>query len=94
MKRSVRAPDTAQFYVERFLSQGGLTRDDVNFVTPSQLPEVLAAFAIRSIAAAWLPEPFVTQGEKQGLAMTVATTGKLFVEQGCLAGGASMITSV
>jgi NitT/TauT family transport system substrate-binding protein len=76
---TIAAPaDTAQFYVERFLSQGRLTRDDVNFVSPSQLPEVLAAFASRSIAAAWLPEPFVTQGEKQGLAMTVATTGKLF----------------
>jgi NitT/TauT family transport system substrate-binding protein len=39
---------------------------------------VLAAFGSRSIAAAWLPEPFVTAAERQGLARTVATTGQLF----------------
>jgi NitT/TauT family transport system substrate-binding protein len=40
--------------------------------------EVVAAFGSGSIAAAWLPEPFVTAAERQGLARTVATTGELF----------------
>jgi NitT/TauT family transport system substrate-binding protein len=70
--------DTAQFYVERVLAQGGLTRDDVAFVNITQLPDVLAAFASHAIDAAWLPEPFATSADRQGLARTVATTGQLF----------------
>jgi NitT/TauT family transport system substrate-binding protein len=72
------APDASRFYVERFLEQGGLTRDDVTFARLAEQSEVLAAFARHSIMAAWLPEPFVTAAEKQGLARTVATTGQLF----------------
>lgn len=72
------APDASQFYVERFLRTGGLTRADVQFVPLSEQSEVLAALAARSIDAAWLPEPFVTAAEKQGLATPVATTGELF----------------
>jgi NitT/TauT family transport system substrate-binding protein len=76
---TIAAPaDASQLYVERFLERGGLARQDVNLVSPGQLPDVLAAFGSRSIAAAWLPEPFVTAAEKQGLARTVATTGELF----------------
>jgi NitT/TauT family transport system substrate-binding protein len=70
--------DASQFYVERVLSQGGLTRDDVEFVNITQLPDVLAAFATHAIDAAWLPEPFATSADRQGLARTVATTGQLF----------------
>jgi NitT/TauT family transport system substrate-binding protein len=70
--------DASQFYVERVLVQGGLTRADVEFVNIPQLPDVVAALATRAIDAAWLPEPFATSAERQGLATTVATTGQLF----------------
>jgi NitT/TauT family transport system substrate-binding protein len=70
--------DASQFYVERVLGQGGLTRADVVFVNIPQLPDVVAALAARAIDAAWLPEPFATSAERQGLAKTVATTGQLF----------------
>lgn len=68
--------ETAQFYVERFLNQVGLSRTDVQFtmLTP---PDIVAAFASGAIAAGWLPEPLATTAERQGVARPVATTGEL-----------------
>jgi NitT/TauT family transport system substrate-binding protein len=67
----------ALFYVDRVLSQGGLTAADVSF-TELPLADIITAFANKSIDAAWDTEPFNTTIEKQGLAKIVAVTGDLF----------------
>lgn len=74
----VAAPaQSSQFYVERVLSQGGLTLSDVEIVTLG-LPDIVAAFASKRIDAAWNVEPLVTATVRQGLAQVIAGTGQLF----------------
>jgi NitT/TauT family transport system substrate-binding protein len=68
---------SSQFYVERVLSQGGLTLSDVEIVILS-LPDIVAAFGSKRIDAAWNVEPLVTAAVRQGLARTTAGTGQLF----------------
>jgi NitT/TauT family transport system substrate-binding protein len=67
----------ALFYVDRFLSQGGLTLKDVNIVNV-RVQDVLATFRNKGIDAGWETEPLATETEKEGLAKTAATTGQLY----------------
>jgi NitT/TauT family transport system substrate-binding protein len=69
---------SAQFYLQRALAQGGLTLADVNLVTITALPEVLAALQNKSIDAGWEVEPLITQAERSGVATAALTTGQLY----------------
>ena len=66
----------SQFYVDLFLKQEGMSPDDVEIVMLG-LPEIVAAFASKSIDAAWNAEPANTLAEQQGVAKVVAGTGDL-----------------
>ena len=66
-----------KFYINRLLTQGGLTDNDVTYVQLS-LPDMLPALQNKAIDGAWEVEPLVTLAERQGFARTVATTGQLF----------------
>jgi NitT/TauT family transport system substrate-binding protein len=67
----------SRFYINRVLSQAGLSESDVK-ITDVTLPDIIAAFANKGIDAAWCTEPFNTNIENQGLAKIVAVTGDLF----------------
>ena len=69
---------SAQFYIQRALAQGGLTLADVNLVTITALPDVLAALQNKSVDAGWEVEPLITQAERSGVARAVLTTGQLY----------------
>ena len=69
--------EQSQFYVERFLTRGGLTGDEVMWVRMA-LPDQLAAFKSGAIDAGWNVEPLATSAVNQGLAKSVAITGELF----------------
>ena len=76
--KTVGAPaQSSLWYVEKTLSQGGLTLADVN-VTILRTPDMPAAFQSKSIDAAWVPEPVATAVDGQGFGQTVASTGELF----------------
>jgi NitT/TauT family transport system substrate-binding protein len=66
----------ADFYVALFLATAHMSQADVDLVTIAA-PEIGATFASGAITAAWVPEPFATAVQAQGLARTVATTGDL-----------------
>jgi NitT/TauT family transport system substrate-binding protein len=66
----------SQFYVNLFMSQDGLSAADVDLVTLN-VPDIPAAFASKSIDAAWNTEPSNTITEQQGWAKIVAATGDL-----------------
>jgi NitT/TauT family transport system substrate-binding protein len=75
---TVAAPaQSSLWYVEKTLSQGGLTLDDVK-TTVIRSPDLPAAFQSKSIDAAWVPEPGATAVNAQGFGKTVASTGELF----------------
>jgi NitT/TauT family transport system substrate-binding protein len=68
---------SSEFYVERVLSQGGLTLDDVSRVT-LPVADIVAAFGSKRIEAAWEVEPLITAAVRRGLATSTAGTGQLF----------------
>jgi NitT/TauT family transport system substrate-binding protein len=67
----------AQFYVNRFLTQNGMALSDVNIVNILG-PDIPAAFASKSIDAAWNAEPSSSLAVQQGFSQIVAVTGDLF----------------
>jgi NitT/TauT family transport system substrate-binding protein len=69
---------SAQFYIQRALAQGGLALADVNLVTITALPDVLAALQNKSVDAGWEVEPLITQAERSGVARAELTTGQLY----------------
>jgi NitT/TauT family transport system substrate-binding protein len=75
---TVAAPaQSSLWYVEKTLSLGGLTLNDV-ITTVIRSPDLPAAFQSKSIDAAWVPEPGATAVNAQGFGTTVASTGELF----------------
>ncbi len=74
---TIAAPgEQSEFYIERYLARGSLTRDDVKMQRLS-LGDILPAFKNKGIDAAWEVEPLATAAATQGLAKTVASTGEL-----------------
>ncbi|MBV9329496.1 MAG: ABC transporter substrate-binding protein [Chloroflexi bacterium] len=69
---------SAQFYVQRALTQGGLTLADVNLVNIGALPDILAALQNKSVDAGWEVEPLITQAERSGVARAELATGQLY----------------
>jgi NitT/TauT family transport system substrate-binding protein len=67
----------AQVWTERVLAKGGLTLDDVQFGTVT-FPDQPAAFAGKSIDAAFLVEPFVSVAELQKVATNVMPSGQIY----------------
>src|SRR4051812_25364936 len=68
---------SSEFYIERVLSQGGLTFDDVSRVNLS-LADIVAAFGSKRIEAGWEVEPLISAAVRRGLATPIAGTGQLF----------------
>jgi NitT/TauT family transport system substrate-binding protein len=58
---------TADVALDRFLTTGGLHRDDLDFVQMTY-PDMLPAFANKAIDAAYYQEPFTTIAVERGLA--------------------------
>jgi len=69
---------SAQLYIERALAKGGVTLNDVKTTNVGGLPEIVTAFANKSIDAAWEVEPFITAIETRHLAKTIFGTGELY----------------
>ena len=53
--------------LDRVLNKGGLTTKDVDLQIIRSFPDIIAAFANKSIDAAMVIEPFVAQGVEKGL---------------------------
>ncbi|GAV25147.1 putative aliphatic sulfonates-binding protein [Carboxydothermus islandicus] len=53
--------------LDRVLNKGGLTTKEVDLQIIRSFPDIIAAFANKSIDAAMVIEPFVTQGVEKGL---------------------------
>ncbi|GAV22758.1 ABC transporter substrate-binding protein [Carboxydothermus pertinax] len=53
--------------LDRVLNKGGLTTKDVELQIIRSFPDIIAAFANKSIDAAMVIEPFVAQGVEKGL---------------------------
>jgi len=66
----------SQFYVNLFMQQDGLSATDVELVNLNG-PDIPAAFASKTIDAAWNAEPGNTLAEGQGWAKAVKVTGDL-----------------
>ena len=66
-----------QFYIDRMLEPTGLSIADLDIQNVA-LPDLITAFANKSIDAAWGTEPFNTTIEAKGLANAVAVTGDLY----------------
>jgi len=62
--------------IDRVLTMGGLTMQDVDMVNLTP-PAMFAAFKNKGIDAAWLTEPLATQANVQHLAKTVITSGQV-----------------
>ena len=75
---NVAAPaQSSLWYVEKTLSLGGLTLDDVK-TTVIRTPDMVSAFQSKVIDAAWVPEPTATAINAQAIGKTIANTGELF----------------
>src|SRR5713226_287196 len=66
-----------QFYIDRMLEPTGLSIADLDIQNVA-LPDLITAFANKSIDAAWGTEPFNRTIEAKGLANAVAVTGDLY----------------
>lgn len=74
---TIAAPaEQSEFYIERYLAKGNLTRNDVT-MQRLNLGDILPAFKNKGIDAAWEVEPLCTAAVNQGLAKPVAVTGEL-----------------
>jgi NitT/TauT family transport system substrate-binding protein len=68
---------TSQMHVEKALTQGGLTVDDVNMVAMA-FPDMLPALGNKAIDAAWEVEPFMAIANSRGIATTTTQAGDVY----------------
>lgn len=70
------AGGSTQFYLERILSTGGLTLNDVTSENLN-FPDTLTALSGNKIDAGWEIEPFISTGKARGLTSLIAPLGDL-----------------